>query len=100
MGDGYQKLARMCVVNDLTKPNYDDETMLLLDVSDVRPLSKPESCHGFPCTNHKMKKEGFNKDRQFFCCPNDKKNSCSFFKWVPEKQNHVPYQSVAFDTTL
>ena len=26
----------------------------------------------------KVKKEGLNKDRLFFCCANDKENSCRF----------------------
>ena len=32
-----------------------------------------------------MKKEGINKDRMFFCCPNDKENSCRFFEWAPDE---------------
>jgi hypothetical protein len=40
----------------------------------------------------KVKKEGLNKDRKFFCCPNDKESSCKYFDWVPEE----PHQDVSF----
>ncbi len=45
-----------------------------------------------------VKKEDLNKDRKFFCRPNDKETSCRYFEWVPEKQNHMFYQSVSFFT--
>ena len=42
----------------------------------------------------KVKKEGLNKDRLFFCCPNDKETSCRYFEWVPKVQNHLPIDNV------
>ena len=44
----------------------------------------------------KVKKEGLNKDRKFFCCPNDKETSCRYFEWIPKEENHMFYQSVSF----
>jgi hypothetical protein len=46
-----------------------------------------ECRHGFPCAIRKVKKEGLNKDRLFFCCPNGE-NTCRFFEWAPEEQSH------------
>jgi hypothetical protein len=34
----------------------------------------------------KVKKEGLNKDRLFFCYPNDKESTCRFFEWAPDEQ--------------
>jgi hypothetical protein len=36
------------------------------------------------CATLKVKKEGVNKGRMFFTCPNGKENSCRYFEWVPE----------------
>ena len=63
---------------------------------DVRPITKPECRHGSPCVIRKIKKEGLNKDRRFFCCPNDKENSCRFFEWIPEEPTYAHYRSVNF----
>ena len=63
---------------------------------DVRPITKPECRHGSPWVIRKVKKEGLNKDRRFFCCPNDKENSCRFFVWVPEQPTYAHYRSVNF----
>ncbi len=41
-------------------------------------------------------KKGLNKDRKFFCCPNDKENSCKYFDWMPEES----YQDVNFGEPL
>ena len=46
-------------------------------------MAKPECRHGFPWVIRKVKKEGLNKDRLFFCCAQD--DSCKYFEWVPGK---------------
>ena len=53
---------------------------------DVQPLAKPECRQGLPCAVRKVKKEGLNKDRLFFCCANDKESTCRFFEWAPDEQ--------------
>jgi hypothetical protein len=52
---------------------------------DVHPVARPECRHGLSCAIRKVKKEGLNKDRKFFCCPNDKESSCKYFDWMPEE---------------
>ena len=93
------KPVKMRVVNDLMKPNYSRPIFVCSDKSnpcsfwawgDVRPIAKPECRHGFPCVIRKVKKEGLNKDRLFFCC--GQKDSCKYFEWVPEE----PYYNAKF----
>ena len=103
--DGHQKLARMRVVKNLLKPTYGRPFFVCSDKTnpcsywvwgDVRPIAKPECRHGSPCVIRNVKKEGLNKDRLFFCCPNDKENSCRFFEWVPDEPTYAHYRSVNF----
>ena len=103
--EGHHKLARMRVVKDSMKPSYGRPFFVRSDKTnpcsfwvwdDVRPITKPECHHGSPCVIHKVKKEGLNKDRRFFCCPNDKKSSCRFFEWVPDEPTYAHYRSVNF----
>ena len=98
---GHSKLAKMRVVRNLMKASYGRLFFVCSNKlkpcsfwvwGDVRPLVKPECHHGFPCMIRKVKKEGLNKDRKFFCCSNDKESSCKYFDWVPEE----PYQDVSF----
>ena len=95
----------MRVVKNLLKPTYGRPFFVCSDKTnpcsywvwgDVRPITKPECRHGSPCVIRKVKKEGLNKDRRFFCCPNDKENSCHFFEWVPEEPTYAHYRSVNF----
>ena len=88
----------MRVVKDLMKPSYGRPFFVCSDQSnpsfwawgDVRPITKPECRHGFPCVIRKLKKEGINKDRLFFCCAQE--DSRKYFEWVPEE----PYYDVKF----
>ena len=36
----------------------------------------------------KVKKDGPNRDRLFYCCPNNKKNSCGFFEWKTKEDSN------------
>ena len=49
-----------------------------------------------PCVISKVKKEGLNKYRLFFCCPNNKENSCRFFDCVPNDPCLSSHQAVNF----
>ena len=71
------KLGKMRLVKNLLKPSYGRPFFVCSDQSnpcsfwvwsDVQPIAKPECRHGFPCVIRKVKKEGVNKDRLFFCC--------------------------------
>jgi hypothetical protein len=82
------KLARMCVVKDLMKGSYGRPFFVCGEKTkpcpfwmwgDVQPIAKPECHHGLPCLIRKVLKEALNKDRLFFCCPNDKESTCRFF---------------------
>ena len=56
---------------------------------------KPPLCsgHNEPCALRKVRKQGPNKDRQFWACAKpggskgDPQASCNFFKWLKEKKN-------------
>ena len=37
----------------------------------------------------KVKKEGVNQGRMFFCCPNKKEDSCGYFEWAPIEDKDV-----------
>jgi hypothetical protein len=55
---------------------------------DVQPPVLPMCRHGFLCVSRKVKKEGVNKGSMFFCCANEKEDSCRFFEWAPEEKRH------------
>ena len=102
--DEHRKLAKMCVVKDLMKANYGRPFFVCGEKSkpcsfwvwgDVQPLAKPECRHGLPCAVRKVKKEGLNKDRLFFCCANDMESTCRFFEWAPDQKLGL-FQSVNF----
>ena len=91
----HNKLAKMRVVKDLMKASYGRPFFVCADKAkpcsywvwgDVKPIAKPECRHGLEYVIRKVKKEGINKDRLFFCCSQE--NSCRYFEWVPEKEEH------------
>ena len=86
------KLAKMHVVKNLLKSNYDRPFFVCSNQSnpcpfwvwgDVQHVAKPKCRHRFPCVIRKVKKETINKDRLFFCCAQN--NSCNYFEWVPKE---------------
>ena len=91
-----------CVVKDLMKVNYGRPFFVYSEKvkpcsfwvwGDVQLLPKPECHHWFLCVVRKVK-EVLNKDLLFFCCSNDKENSCLYFE--PVESDHISYQSVNF----
>ena len=104
---GHHQLAKMRVVKDQMKESYGRPYFVCAERAnpcsfwmwaDVDVTSRPICRHGFPCASRKVKKEGANKDRMFFCCPNDKENSCKFFEWVPDEPDtpRPPFYDVNF----
>ena len=92
----HQKLARMRIVKDPMKEDYGrpffvcshrENPCSFWQWGDVNETVRPDCRHGFPCCIRKVKKEGVNKDRTFFCCPNGKDNSCSYFEWTPSEED-------------
>ena len=98
--DKHGRLAKMRVVKDLMKASYGRPFFVCSEKSvpcsfwlwgDVKLPTMPACHHGFSCVIRKMKKEGLNKDRKFFCCPNSKETSCNYFDWVPEEPTEVNF---------
>jgi hypothetical protein len=107
--DGHHKLARMRVVKDMMKENYGRPFFVCSDKKnpcsfwvwgDVLPTTKPTCHHGFQCAFRKVKKEGINKDRMFFCCPNGKEDSCRFFEWAPDEPDFGSFCGVNYMPSL
>ena len=92
--DGHHKLAKMRVVKDVMKASYGRSFFVCSERSnpckfwmwgDTNTVKKPNCRHGFPACIRIVKKEGVNKDREFFCCSKGKEDSCGFFEWVPSE---------------
>ena len=88
----------MRLVKDNTKGNGGRSFFVCLDRNnpcsfwqwgDVVESPKPICHHGLTSRVRKVKKDGPNKDRLFYCCPNDKENSCGFFEWKPQEYSPV-----------
>ena len=88
----HQKLAKMRVVKNDDKGNGGraffvcsnrNKPCSFWQWADVVETPKPTCFHGLACCLSKVKKDGPNKDRLFYVCPNDKENSCRFFEWKP-----------------
>ena len=102
---GHHKLAKMRVVRNQMKHSYGrlyfacSERMNPCSHwmwAEVDAAQRPVCRHGFLCSSRKLKKEGVNKDRMFFCCPNDKENSCKFFWMGTWRTRHSPFYDVNF----
>ena len=92
MGEGTSRnYAKMKVVTDMEKENFgrpffvcskEDDQCNYFEWGDQRIIEKPLCKHGKPSRMLKVKKEGPNKDRSFFCCRELEGNRCKFFRWV------------------
>ena len=62
---------------------------------DRKIVETPLCSHQWPSRMLKVKKEGPNKGRSFFCCRERGENSCKFFKWtdddVDEEEAHMTF---------
>ena len=90
----HHQLATMCVVKDMMKESYGRPYFVCSDkkspcsfwvCGDVKALDPPMCRHDYPCVIRKVKKEGVNKGRRFFCCANEKEDSCRFFEWISDE---------------
>ena len=88
----HQRLAKMRVVKDNTKGNAGrsffvcsnrENPCSFWEWGDRVEIPRPTCQHGLVCRVRKVKKEGNNLGRLFYCCPNQKETSCGFFEWKP-----------------
>ena len=101
----HQKLATMRMVKDKMKESYGRPYFVCSEREnhcsfwqwgDIFESPKPFCRHGMVCCGRKVKKDGINKDRLFYSCPNDKENSCGFFEWKPQEDPLEPFCTVLF----
>ena len=91
-----ERLSSTCLVKDNTNGNGGGPFFVCSDRNnpclfwqwgDVVESPKPMCHHGLTCCVRKVKKDGPNQGRLFYCCPNDKENSCGFFEWKTKEQD-------------
>ena len=92
MGEDYvRNYAKMKVVTDMSKESFarpffvcskKNDQCNYFEWGDQRIIETPLCKHGKPSRMLKVKKEGPNKDRSFFCCREREENRCKFFKWI------------------
>ena len=93
MGEGMRNYAKMKVVTDMGKESFgrpffvcskkdQSDQCNYFEWGDQRIVETPLCKHGKPSRMLKVKKEGPNKDRSFFCCREREENRCKFFKWI------------------
>ena len=94
MGEDYvRNYAKMKVVTDMEKESFarpffvcskKDDPCSYFEWGDQKIVETPLCKHQHPSRVLKVKKEGPNKDRSFFCCREREENRCKFFKWTNE----------------
>ena len=96
----HQRLAKMRVVKDNSKGNIGRPFFVCSDRNnpcsfwqwgDVIESPKPICQHGLVSCIRKVKKDSPNRDRLFYCCPNDRENSCGFFEWKTKEEDDPLY---------
>ena len=95
--DAHRRPAKFRVVKDLQKESYgrpyftcaDRENPCSLSMwADENPVDRPNCYHGQQTAVKRVKKDGPNKGRLFFCCANEKQ--CRYFQWAPEEESAKP----------
>ena len=100
MGENYvRNYAKMKVVTDMEKENFarpffvcskKDDPCSYFEWGDQEIVETPLCKHQWPSRMLKVKKEGPNKDRSFFCCREPAEHRCKFFKWVDDDVEEDP----------
>ena len=89
----------MKVVTDMEKENFarpffvcskKDDPCSYFEWGDQRIVETPLCKHQWPSRMLKVKKEGPNKDRSFFCCREPAEKRCKFFKWADDDVEEDP----------
>ena len=88
----HQEPAKMRVVKNVAKQNFGSPFFVCCnrenpcsfwEWGDRVETPRPTCQHGLVCRVRKVKKEGKNLGRLFYCCPNQRETSCWFFEWKP-----------------
>ena len=66
--------------------------------ADENQIEKPNCYHGQQTVMKRVKKDGPNKGRLFFCCANE--NSCQYFQWAPKEKSTKPSSRDVEDSFL
>ena len=100
MGENYvRNYAKMKVVTDMEKENFarpffvcskKDDPCSYFEWGDQKIVETPLCKHQYPSRMLKVKKEGPNKDRSFFCCREREEKRCKFFKWADDDVEEDP----------
>ena len=93
----HRRPAKFRVVKDLQKESYERPYFTCADCenpcslwmwADKNQIEKPNCYHGQQTAIKRVKKDGPNKGRLFFCCASEK--SCQYFQWTPEEESAKP----------
>ena len=96
---GHGHLAKMRMVKDKNNQNYGRPFFVCSERSnpcsfwkwgDVFEGIKPFCRHDLTCRTKKVKKEGPNQDRLFYCCPHPRESAYDFFAWKPDENALEP----------
>jgi hypothetical protein len=91
---GHGRLAKMRMVKDTNNQSYGrpffvcserDNPCSFWQWGDVFEGIKPVCNHNLICRTKKVKKEGPNQDRLFYCCSHPRESACDFFAWKPDE---------------
>jgi hypothetical protein len=92
----HQKLAKLRTVKDKMKQNYGrpffvcskrENPCKFCEWGDVYKNPRPICQRGMVCCERKVKKDGRNQNRLFYCCPKD--DACGFFELNGNNQSLV-----------
>ncbi|CAB4006046.1 endonuclease 8-like 3 isoform X2 [Paramuricea clavata] len=95
--ESHRKPAKFRVVKDMLKKSYGrpyftcasrENPCSLWMWAEEKEAEKPNCYHNKPCAVKRVKKQGPNTGKKFFCCCN--KNRCDYFEWGPEELPKQP----------
>jgi hypothetical protein len=95
--ESHRKPAKFRVVKDMLKKSYGrpyftcasrKNPCSLWMWADEKEAEKPNCYHNEPCAVKRVKKQGPNTGKKFFCCCNE--NRCDYFEWGPEELPKQP----------
>ena len=102
---GHGRLAKIQMVKDTSNNNYGrpffvcserENPCAFWQWGDVFEGVKPFCSHNLICCTKKVKKEGPNQDRLFYCCPHPRESACDFFAWKPDEDPLEPHGTCLF----
>ncbi len=103
----HQKLAKLRMVEDKMKQSYGRPFFVCAEREnqckfwqwgDVYECPRPLCQHGMVCCERKVKKDGPNQNRLFYCCP--KEDACGFFEWKQQGTRAIKTGFALFSNPL